>query len=164
MIHGDSPFLKIILFNLIDLNIPLIPLERVQSLSDYGHEAVLDVIVDPHVGLDEVTELLDNLIRVFLEESLETAEGLELVEVLLKLSIKVREDIQVLLKNRDGRVETLLAGDTARMLQVVVLEGESLHKPRDLVLVVSANRLLLLLDCLCYLCIEVLLLQINQVL
>ena len=116
MIHGDGPLLKIILFNLIDLNIPLIPLERVQSLSDYGHKAVLDVIVDPHVGLDEVTELLDDFIRVFLEESLETAEGLELVEVLLKLSIEVREDIQVLLKNRDGRVETLLAGDTARML------------------------------------------------
>lgn len=164
MIHGDSPLLKIILFNLIDLNIPLIPLERVQSLSDYGHEAVLDVIVDPHVGLDEVTELLDNLIRVFLEESLESAEGLKLVEVLLKLSIEVREDIQVLLKNRDGRVETLLAGDTARMLQVVVLEGESLHKPRDLVLIVSTNRLLLLLDCLGDLRIEVLLLQINQVL
>ena len=164
MIHGDSPLLKIILFNLIDLNIPLIPLERVKSLSNYGHEAVLDVIVDPHVGLDEVTELLDNLIRVFFEESLETAEGLELVEVLLKLSIEVCEDIQVLLKNRDGRVETLLAGDTARMLQVVVLEGESLHKPRDLVLVVSTNCLLLLLDCLCDLRIEVLLLQINQVL
>ncbi len=164
MIHGDSPLLKIILFNLIDLNIPLIPLERVQSLSNYGHEAVLDVVVDPHVGLDEVTELLDDFIRVFLEESLETAEGLELVEVLLKLSIEVCEDIQVLLKNRDGRVETLLAGDTARVLQVVVLEGESLHKPRDLVLVVSANRLLLLLDCLRDLCIEVLLLQINQVL
>ena len=164
MIHSDSPLLEIILFNLIDLNIPLIPLERVQSLSNYGHKAVLDVVVDPHVGLDEVTELLDNLIRVFFEESLETAEGLELVEVLLKLSIEVREDIQVLLKNRDGRVETLLAGDTARMLQVVVLEGESLHKPWHLVLVVSANRLLLLLDCLRDLCIEVLLLQINQVL
>ena len=50
------------------------------------------------------------------------------------------------------------------MLQVVVLEGESLHKPWDLVLVVSTNRLLLLLDCLRDLCIEVLLLQINQVL
>lgn len=87
MIHSDSPLLKIILFNLIDLNIPLIPLERVQSLSNDGNEAVLDVVIDSHIGFNEVTELLNDLIRVLLKESLETAEGFKLIEILLKLSI-----------------------------------------------------------------------------
>ena len=50
------------------------------------------------------------------------------------------------------------------MLQVVILEGESLYEAWHLVLVVSANCLLLLFDSLSNLCIKVFFLEINQLL
>ena len=60
-------------------------------------EAVLDIVVDPEVALDQVTEALDDLVGVLIQQSLQAPQGLELVEVLLELRIQVRKHVQVLL-------------------------------------------------------------------
>lgn len=76
----------------------LVPLEGVKSLLDMRDKAILNIVVNPHVSFNKVIETLDNLIRVLIEQALKPAEGFKFVEVLLKLRIKVCEDVQVLLK------------------------------------------------------------------
>jgi hypothetical protein len=96
MIHLDRPLFEGVLFHLVDLDMPLVPLEGMKSLLDMRDKAILNIVVDPHVSLHKVIEALDDLIRVLVEQALKSAEGFEFVEVLLKLSIKVSEHVQVL--------------------------------------------------------------------
>lgn len=87
MVHGYGPLFECILFDSVDLNISLVPLERVQFLSDNWYKAVFDIVVDAHIGLNKVAELFDDIIGVLLEESLESTERLKLVEVLLEFCV-----------------------------------------------------------------------------
>ncbi len=67
MIHLHRSLFKGILFNLVDLNMSLIPLEGMKSLLDMRDKAILNIVVNPHISLYKVIEALDDLIRVLVE-------------------------------------------------------------------------------------------------
>ena len=104
MIHMHRPLFEGILLHLVNLDMPLVPLEGMKSLLDMWDKAILYVVVDPHVPLHKVIEGLDDLIGVLVEQALEPAERFEFIEVLLKLRVQVCEDVQVLLEDLDRGV------------------------------------------------------------
>jgi len=87
MLHGHRPALKLACLYLINLGAPLVPLERVQSLDPGRSKTVLSVKVDSEVGLYQVAEFLHNLIRVFVQQSLQLGNTLIIIKVLFVLSI-----------------------------------------------------------------------------
>jgi hypothetical protein len=104
MIHLHRSLFEGILLHLVDLDMPLVPLEGMKSLLDMRDKAILNIVVDPHVPLHKVIEGLDDLIRVLVEQALEPAERFEFVEVFLKLRVQVSEHVQVLLEYLDRGV------------------------------------------------------------
>ena len=104
MIHLHRPLFEGILFHLVDLDMSLVPLEGMKSLLNMRDKAILNIVVNSHVSLHKVIEALDDLIRVLVQQALKSAEGFEFVEVLLKLRIKVCEDVQILLKHLNSGV------------------------------------------------------------
>jgi hypothetical protein len=73
--------------NLEDISVFLIPLERVNSAGNTWVEAILDVVVNAQVCLDQVGEVFNNLALVFVEKSLQFGDVLELVEILFEFCI-----------------------------------------------------------------------------
>ena len=98
MIHLYRSLFEGVLFYFVDLDMSLVPLEGMKSLLDMWNKAILYIVVYSHVSFYKVIEALDDLIRVLVEQALKPAKGFEFVKVLLKLRIKVCEDVQVLLK------------------------------------------------------------------
>jgi hypothetical protein len=67
VLHSDRPALKLACLNLVDLGASLVPLERVQSLDPGRSKTVLSVKIHSEVVLNQVAELLDYLIGVFVQ-------------------------------------------------------------------------------------------------
>jgi hypothetical protein len=94
----------------VDLGTPLVPLEGVKSLGELWSETTLDVVVDTEVSLDEVVKVVNDLICVLVEESLELAHLLIVVKVLLILGVKLLEDELVVSEGLNQLVLTSLLG------------------------------------------------------
>lgn len=126
-----------------------------------GLEAVLHVVVDAQVALDQVCELLDDLRAIFVKEPLELGNILELVEMLLEFGVKVLENAQVLVKDLDELVGLHLVRVVRGRLQLVVLLTQPLVELGHLLLVVFGEGGLLLVDDLIDLVQEVLLVSVD---
>jgi hypothetical protein len=94
----------------VDLGTPLVPLEGVKSLWELWSETTLDVVVDTEVSLDEVVKVVNDLICVLVEESLELAHLFIVVKVLLILGVKLLEDELVVSEGLNQLVLTSLLG------------------------------------------------------
>jgi hypothetical protein len=70
VVHLDLSLLKLAVLDSVDLYASLIPLEGMQSLRDVGNEAILYVVVQSEVPLNEVGIFFDYLVRILLKESL----------------------------------------------------------------------------------------------
>lgn len=57
--------------HLEDVSVLLVPLERVNSARNSRMETVLDVVVHSKVCFDQVREVFDDLVLVFVEKSLQ---------------------------------------------------------------------------------------------
>ena len=68
-----------------------------QSLWPLRSKAALDVVVHSQVSFNDVSEVPYNLIRVFVEQSLELAHFFIVVEVLLVLCVELNENVLVVL-------------------------------------------------------------------
>lgn len=126
-----------------------------------GLEAVLHVVVDAQVALDQVCELLDDLRAIFVKEPLELGNILELVEMLLEFGVKVLENAQVLVKDLDELVGLHLVRVVRGRLQLVVLLTQPLVELGHLLLVVFGEGGLLLVDDLIDLVQEVLFVSVD---
>ena len=69
----------------VKLHAFLVPLERMKALWVLWTETALDVVVDAKISFDHVCEVTDNLIGVFVEQSLQLGHLLIVIEVLLIL-------------------------------------------------------------------------------
>lgn len=69
VVHVHRSLLKLASFQFVDLDVSLVPLERVQSLGNVGHERVLHVVVQPQVRLHQVLEIPHNFVLIFVKES-----------------------------------------------------------------------------------------------
>ena len=80
-----------------ELHAFLVPLERMEALRQLRPKAALDVVVHSQVSFNDVSEVPHNLIRVFVEQSLELAHFFIVVEVLLVLCVELNENVLVVL-------------------------------------------------------------------
>lgn len=87
--------------NSVDLRAPLIPLERVQSLRQVGTKAVLDVVVNTHVAVDQVVKVVHNIVCVFVEQPLQLGHLLVVVKVFFVLCVKLVENLVIVLQSLD---------------------------------------------------------------
>ena len=94
----------------VDLRAPLVPLEGMKSLWELRSETTLDVVVNSEVSFNEVVKVVNNLICVLVEKSLQLAHLLVVVEVLLVLGVKLFEDELVVLEGLNQLVLTSLLG------------------------------------------------------
>lgn len=66
IVHDNVSLLKGISFDLIDLCVPLIPLERVESLSSIWNKAIFDIVIKSKISFNQFIEVFDDLIRIFI--------------------------------------------------------------------------------------------------
>lgn len=109
VVHLNLSPLEDVRLHFVNLKSALIPLERVQSLANVRHKAILHIVVYTHVALNQVAEGFEDLVRVLVEQSLKSAKRFKFVEILLELSIQISEDIQILLQHRYRRINALLS-------------------------------------------------------
>lgn len=72
-----------------------------QLLRSRWDETILHIVVESKVPLDQFVEVFDDIVRIFIQQSLQFAYGFELVEILLKLCIQVCENFYVLFQHVD---------------------------------------------------------------
>ena len=90
-------FLEYASLKAVHLNAPLVPLEGVQSLWPLWAEAALDVVVNTEIPLDQVIEIVYNLICILVQESLQLAHLLVVIEILFIFGVKFIENCMVML-------------------------------------------------------------------
>ena len=81
-----------------------------QSLGPLRPKAALDIVVDPEIPLDKVVEITDDLVGVFVEQPLELAHLLIIIEVLLVLGVQLIENGMVVPQSLDQFLSTPLLG------------------------------------------------------
>ena len=84
------------MLDLVDLGASLIPLEGMESLRHVRPKTALDVVVNAKISLYQVIEIIDDLICVLVQQSLQLGHLLIVVEVLFILSIQLDENRQVM--------------------------------------------------------------------
>ena len=70
---------------LVELDAFLVPLEGMETLRVLGAKAALDVVVHAQVALHHICEVPDNLVGIFVEQTLKLRHLLVVVEVLFIL-------------------------------------------------------------------------------
>ena len=141
----------------------LIPLEGVQSVRNHVFEAVFNIKVHSQVALYKFIEFLHYLIRILFHKSLQFANAFEFVEVLFELSVKIGEDVQILLEHLDLLVLTLLSCHGCCLLKLTKSLSQSEIEGGHLILNVTDNALLLLCNHVLNVRVELYLLLVHQV-
>ena len=77
----------------VELHTFLVPLEAMHALRELRPETTLDVVVHAKVALHNICEVSHNFIRVLVQEALQLAHLLVVVEVFLVFSVEFDEDV-----------------------------------------------------------------------
>ena len=81
-----------------------------ESLRQLGTKTAFDVVVDSQVALHDVSEIAHDLISIFVEQPLQLAHFFIVIEILLVLSVKLREDGLKVLERLNKLQSTALLG------------------------------------------------------
>ena len=109
-------------------------------------EAILDIVINSQIGVDQIIEIADDFACIFIQQSLQFAYIFEFVEELFKLGVEVLEDGQVVPKGHSELLLVHVLSINSGLLHLHELLTESLVELRHLLLVVFAEAGLLLFD------------------
>ena len=84
------------MLDLVDLGASLVPLEGMESLRHVRPKTTLNIVVDAKISLHHVIEIIDDLICVLVQQSLQLGHLLIVIEVLLILCIELDENCQIM--------------------------------------------------------------------
>lgn len=132
--------------HLVDVGTFLVPLERVHARRDTRLEAILDVVINSQIGVNQIVEIADDFARIFIQQSLQFTDILEFVEELLELGVQVFEDRQVVSERGSELLLVHVLSVDSGLLHLDELLTQPLVKLRNLLLIVFAEAGLLLLD------------------
>jgi hypothetical protein len=150
--------------NLEDVGVLLIPLEWVNSWWYTWLKAILYVVVYSQICLDEIGEVLDDLISIFIKESLQFRDILKLIKVFFKFSIEIQENSVVLIKDLHKFFIADLVWEACCLLQLSIFLTETIIKVRNLGFVIFFKWGLLFLDNFINLINELIFIHINGLL
>ena len=105
-----------------------------QALGQLRSEAAFDVVVDSQVALDNIGEVLNDLVCILVEESLQFGHLLVIVEILLILGVKLNKDGLKVLEGLYELLSAPLLGQVRRLLQLVILLHQSVVESGQFIL------------------------------
>lgn len=109
-------------------------------------KTVLDIVVNAQTGFDQVLEVTDDLICIFVVKPLQFGDIFEFVEIFLEFRIEVKEHFQVEPQCLQKFHLRDLVSIGSSLLHLLELLTQSLVELRHLLLVVFGKVCLLLLD------------------
>ena len=145
-LHLDWPLFERLRVHLVDVGILLVPLERMHSGWDARLKTVFDVVVDAQTRLDQILEVSDDLVRVFVVKPLQFGDVFEFVEELLEFSIEVKEHFEVMPQGLQQLTFWKFVGIGSCLLHLAEFLTESLVELRHLLFVILGETSLLLVD------------------
>jgi len=121
-------------------------LEGVDLVGHARSETVFDVVINSQVRLHHVHEVLDDLVAVLVQQSLQLTHVLEFVEILFELGVQLLEHSEVLVQDLHDLGIVHLTDVAGGLLQLLVLLAQSLVEVGHLGFVVLFEQGQLLAD------------------
>ena len=107
-------------------------------------KATLDIVVNSKVALNHVCEVTNDLICVFVEQSLQFRHLFIVIEVLFVLRVQLYEDSLIVLQSLNELLCTALLGQIRSLLELLVLLLKPIIELRQFDLHIVLNILLLI--------------------
>lgn len=161
-LHIDLLFLEYSSFDSENLTASLIPLKRVQSLRQLRTKTTLNVVIDSQILLDQVNELGQNLIWVLIQQPLQLAHLLIIIEVFLILGIQFHKHLEVVPQRLQQMLIRLLLRHIGCHLELFILLLKPLVKLWQFRLNIIFDVLLLIPHNLHYFVFEAMFRLLNQ--
>jgi len=109
-------------------------------------KTALNVVVHSQVSLDHICEVTHDFVGIFIQETLQLAHLLVVVEILLVLSVKLDKNRLEVLQRLNELVSASLLRQIGRLLQLAVLLAQSFVELRQFTVNIVLNQSLLISD------------------